>query len=1235
MESRKKNEQPLVVGLGASAGGLEALKVFFQSLPEETGMIYIVVLHLAPDQESRLAELLQHETSLKIQKVSESTQIKPEHVYVIPPNKMLSVEGNHLELSEPENEHARHTIDLLFRTLAQNKEAHAAGLILSGTGADGAVGIKAIKEHGGVAIAQAPGEAQHPGMPQNAIKTGVVDKVLPVADIAEELTRYKDTLPQIHITNEDESKQQLLFKIFDQIRSKTGHDFGNYRRSSVLRRIERRMRVTRLTSLSDYLDFLEKSSDEIKELFKDLLISVTNFFRDPEAFETLEKKVIPKLFEDKDRDDQVRVWVPGCATGEEAYSIAILLQEHATEQDIYPEIQVFASDIDEDALRIARKGIYPASINVDVTEERLHRFFNKEGDSYRIKEDIREMVLFASHDLLQTPPFSKQDMIACRNLLIYLTPDLQEEVFKLFHYALRPNGWLFLGTSDSIIGGANLFTSFDKKLRIYRPQPTTRSRSVLPDMPLPFNKSYLSSNKGDYRAGDQEKNIEKLHLSLLARLYAPQSVLITKDYEVIHSTDGIQKYLEYGGGEPSSNVLDMIRADLHKPLRNLLFQLQDGESSTLQKRIQVNLKDQPGNLELVARQYTDAEIQDGIIHVIFNEIAEEEKQEKDLLKGGVSEDLISESESKYIESLERELEYTKEQLQLSVEEYETSIEKLRASNEELQSMNEELQMTTEELETSQEELRSVNEELEDKVEELTHAHSDLENLMEATEVGIIFVDTDYRVQRYTSKSTDIFNFIGSDQGRPLNHITHSLDQVDLMDDVKHVLETLDKVKKVVTTDDNRWFIMRLRPYRSTENKIKGVVITFTEFTELQEARVTIRQQGFQESLATLGVYALEQNDLHAILKRAIDLGCINLELDCAVIYVINEDQNTFKVAEQAGCAQKEDPITIEEASDIGFALRRAEEPTIVTNYDEEDRFTISPNLKDEDIVSSIYINVRGSEETYGLLGFYSYEKRKFTDEEVHFLQVVANIVGMSIQQHYSRQALEKETERSRQYQRDILNNSIKERWEIGGYLHDNLGQILASAKILANDIKYKLSESGPDVLEEIDRINSIIDDGIRGIRDLTHDIIPLDIEEEGVDHAFRFLMRQTQKMHKINCILKTNGILNEIKNRKVATHLYYVVQEAIKNAALHGKAENVRVKVSKSDEDETLVLKIEDDGIGISQTEKGTDSKGLRIMKYRMELLDGTFDVKEKNSGEKGTCIVCSVPLKNLTNETN
>lgn len=1071
-EGNKEDQDFLVVGLGASAGGLEALETFFEAMPEDPGMAFVVIIHLSPDHKSSMAELLQEHTSLEVSQITKRVRIEPNHIYIIPPGRLLSVENHDLVLSDSEKSDKKlTTIDLFFRSLGKAQGTCSASVILSGTGSDGTIGIKTIKEQGGIVLIQDPEEAGYDGMPRSALQTGLADSVLPVSEIPAKLIDYKESLEQIKIAEGEElpeSDAKILSKIFDKINFKMGHDFTQYKRSSVLRRLERRMRIVHINTLSNYLDYLSSHPSEIKELFKDLLISVTNFFRDQEAFDKLERSVIPKLFEGKSSEDSVRVWVPGCATGEEVYSLAILLHEHARTLDNPPSIQIFATDIDQEALDIARQGKYPESIAADVKSERLERYFAKEGIEYYAKQNITSIVLFAVHDLLKDPPFSKLDLISCRNLLIYLNRDLQSEVYNLFHYALKPEKWLFLGMSDSILEATDLFNSVDSKYQIYQHNTVSKSRNQLPSYPL-SKKSYdLTGPRAGKKDSRKQVDIKNLHRELLFNQFESGSVIINKNNEVLHSTSEIDRFLKYTGGEPSQKILDMVVPELRKVLSRLLFQIKQNKETLSSKKVRLNIDGTSGYYKVVVRKVMESNMPEGLMHVIFMEDPDSVSDHPDSYEQA---ELATAEESDVIEALEEELEYTKEQLHITIEEYETSNEELQASNEELQSMNEELRSTTEQLETSKEELQSVNEELksvnvelERKIEKLNEANSNLKNLMEATDIATLFIDGDNCVQFFTSAATDLFNLIPSDTGRPFEHVTHKVDYESIQEDIEQVKDSLETMKKVVADQNGRQYIMRLRPYRTVNDKIDGVVLTFVDITQLKKVEKELKQE----------------------VQRSTDL------------------------------------------------------------------------------------------------------------------------------------------------QKEILSNSLAERWELGAYLHDNLAQILASIKIKVNEVKNEMSDtSRSDAASTLTEINDLIDREIDSIRDLSHDIIPIDVEEEGVSHAFSLLIRRSQEIHQVNCTLETDGVLDKITNRELSTNLYHITQEAIKNAAIHGEAD--RILVVAKEEEGQLHLYIKDDGSGFPAEETNIQGMGLRIIDHRIDLLGGSFAI-ERLSDTDGftTSIECIFPEETL-----
>ncbi|MCC6453769.1 MAG: PAS domain-containing protein [Caldilineaceae bacterium] len=824
-----------VVGIGASAGGLRALRQFFEQSPNDSGMAFVIVTHLAPDHESHLAELLQSATTMPIQQVQETVPLEPNHVYVIPPNRNLSSIDTQLHLEQlEEDRRARAPIDHFFRTLSATHGPKAICIVLSGTGADGAIGLERVKEMGGLTLAQDPEDAEYDSMPQNAIATGQVDLVLPVREMPHkiiEYLRHSTLLPDV-----EESEvlapglQDTVQKILTQVRIHTGHDFSRYKAATVMRRIQHRMQILGLTDFDDYLTILRSQQGEAYALFNDFLITVTNFFRDQSAFETLEREVIPKLFVGKGNHDQVRVWIVGCATGEEAYSIAMLLLEHADTIDDPPSIQLFASDLSESALRRARDGFYPETIAADVSGTRLQRFFVKEQGGYRIRKDVRELVLFAPHNLLKDPPFSRIDLISCRNLLIYLNRDVQHEIFELFHYALRPHRYLFLGSSE-VLDNSELFLPISRAHSIYQQQDIARQERHLPMLPLslPVYRSVPSSflpsvpreNTASYGA---------LHNQLLER-YAPPSLLVDSSYNIIHFSPGISRFLYQPPGTPTNSVLERVREEFRPEFSTLLFRAFERKEPGISRPIRVQMDGKARWVTVGIWPASEDDKRDVVLILFY---------ERDEL--GIPENTEAPAQEETGDStimmLEEDLAAMRQRLQTMAEEFETSQEEMKASNEELQSINEELRSTAEELETSKEELQSINEELitvnqenKNKVEELSQLTSDLQNLLAATDIATIFLDRDLRITRFTPRVGELFNVLMSDRGRPLAHITHKLGYGKLIEDASTVLRTLVPIEREVSSDQNRGYLMRLLPYRTIEDRISGVVITFVDITE--------------------------------------------------------------------------------------------------------------------------------------------------------------------------------------------------------------------------------------------------------------------------------------------------------------------------------------------------------------------------------------------------------------------
>jgi two-component system, chemotaxis family, CheB/CheR fusion protein len=840
-----------VVGIGASAGGLKALQLFFEAVREDSGMAYVVIMHLDPERKSRIATLLQDRTPVPVTQVTGTTAVEANQVYIIPPGQDLTMQNGAIRLQERGEGPQHSPVDLFFRTLAEAFGPDAIGVVLSGTGSDGAAGTRHIKECGGITVAQSPEEAEYDGMPASAIATGQIDLVLPSAGIPSELLRLRRPPSPLPFDTPPGDTEAQLAQIFALLRAKTGHDFSLYKRSTLLRRLERRLRFNGAATLEDYLPMLRASGTEVRALLRDLLISVSSFFRDPDAFAAL-AEAIPALFEGKRPDDAVRVWVVGCATGEEAYSIGILLHEHAATLADPPKIQIFATDIDEKGYAWGREALYPSSAVAEIPPERLRRHFTQEAGGYRIKKPLREGVLFAVHNVLQDPPFSRLDLISCRNLLIYLQPEAQERAIETFHYALRSRGLLFLGSAESA-GESGRFVPVAATQRVYR-RDATQNR-VLPRLsaadppPVPGGPSADSADgRRPHRFG-----YGALHLRMLER-YTSASLVVDEQLEVVHLAGRAGDYLHLGEGEPSHNLMELTRGELRMELRTALYQaFAKGLPTTRRVRFDgddgawLSLRVDPGGEDEDAGRFA---------LVVF---------ESDPAAAPEAPDDAARQRSDT--QLEEELRRTKEQLESISAARDQTVEELQSANEELRSINEEQKAAAEELETSREEIQSINEELttinqehQSTIEELKRTNSDLENLVESTEIGTIFLDRTLRIRRFTPAAATLFNFVATDQGRSLAHITHRLDYAGLVADAQSVLTSQERIEREVSSDDGEWYIVGINPYRAAEGDIDGAVLTFFTNTaqhrlqeELREAKIAAESanQGKSVFLSTL------------------------------------------------------------------------------------------------------------------------------------------------------------------------------------------------------------------------------------------------------------------------------------------------------------------------------------------------------------------------------------------------
>jgi two-component system, chemotaxis family, CheB/CheR fusion protein len=864
-----------IVGIGASAGGLAAFEAFFSAMPadRDPGMAFVVVQHLAPDHESMLCELVKRYTRMQVFEVEDGMRVAPNCTYIIPPNCDMAFLDGTLQLLEPAAPRGqRLPIDFFFRSLAQDQHERAICIVLSGTGSDGTLGVRAIKGEGGMAMAQNPESTEYDGMPRSAIATGLMDYVLPPAEMPAQLIAYAahafaGALRPVALSTP--KAEDALKKIFVLLRAQTGHDFSQYKQNTIVRRVQRRMAVHQIEHMDGYIRYLQQNAAEAELLFRDLLIGVTSFFRDPETFSALEEQVIPRLFARKPADAAIRVWVPGCSTGEEAYSIAILLQEHQEALRQSYRVQVFATDIDRQAIDQARAGSYPASIAADVSAERLARFFSQapEGGAYRIQKGIRDLLVFSEQDVVKDPPFSRLDLISCRNLLIYMGGELQKKLIPLFHYALNPGGLLFLGTSETVGEFVDLFAALDRKSKLYQrkddlpgaPRPTL-GRS------LPPLAGRMAVSRASQKASDEGKRpLRDMTEQALLRQYAPTGALVDAHGEILYLHGRTGQYLEPAPGEAGLNILEMARAGLRRDLSAALRSAVANSTPVTRTGLRVNTNGGFATVTLTVRPMAtgpDDSAAHGLFLVAFEEAPAATPQVAEgtavVSPVDIADDPGADVDAR-IAALKQELRAKEEYLQSANEELETSNEELKSANEEMQSVNEELQSTNEELETSKEELQSVNEELatvnaelQQKVIDLSRANNDMSNLMASTGIATVFVDHQLRILRFTPAITQIINLIPTDVGRPVGHIVSNLAGYDrLVEDVQAVLDSLVPKEVEVQTKAGAWYLLRIRPYRTLENVIEGAVITFTETTELKAAQAALRESADLRRLAVV------------------------------------------------------------------------------------------------------------------------------------------------------------------------------------------------------------------------------------------------------------------------------------------------------------------------------------------------------------------------------------------------
>lgn len=838
-----------VVGMGASAGGLEALEQFLRQVPKGSGAAFVIVQHLDPTHKGMMAELLQRSTQMEVFQVKDRMKVKPNCVYVIPPNKEMSILRGVLHLFEPTAARGlRLPIDAFFRSLAEDRREAGIGIIFSGMGSDGTLGLRAIKERGGLALVQDPASAKFDSMPRSAIDAGLADLVAPAEELPARLIDWLGQAPGNKTKFPLEEKDQgAVGKVVILLRTKTGHDFSMYKRNTIYRRLERRMGLHQIDRIDRYVRYLQDNPQEVELLFKELLIGVTSFFRDPDSWEQLQKELLPPLLAARPDGANIRAWSAGCSTGEEAYSLAITFHETLEQVGLKGifTVQIFATDLDPDAIDKARQGFYPLGIAADLTPERLKKFFIREENGYRVGKQIREMVTFAVQNLIMDPPFTRLDLLICRNLLIYLTSELQKKVLPLFHYSLSPGGLLFLGSAETVSAFPHLFQPLNLKARLFR-----RSESTLPAEPVSFPPSFVPALPGLSKESMMPKaeiNLQSLADQLLLQQFSPPAVLTNDSGDILYISGRTGRYLEPAAGKANWNIFAMAREGLRFDLGNAFQKaIRQQDPVAIRGLRPGGNKDAEQAVDITIQAVEKPEALRGMVIIVFNEVAAQPEKQASRGSGKAS------TGSARVLELEQELQRLREALQSTREQMQSSQEELKSANEELQSTNEELQSTNEELTTSREEMQSLNEELQtvnaeqqSKMDELSRVNNDMRNLLNATEIVTVFLDHELHVRRYTTGAEKIFKLIPGDVGRPLSDVTSDLNYPGMYAEAQEVLRTLVFSEKQVATADGRWYLVRIMPYRTLEDVIAGLVITFTNITTAKSLEAELRAENAQ------------------------------------------------------------------------------------------------------------------------------------------------------------------------------------------------------------------------------------------------------------------------------------------------------------------------------------------------------------------------------------------------------
>ena len=1213
-----------MVGIGASAGGVEALTELFAALPPDLGAAYVVALHAELESESHLREILGRRSKMPFHVVEAATAIAPDRVYVALPGRMLHLGDGLLHVRELDRRDVTAwPLDSLFLSLAQELGSRAVAVILSGTGTHGVAGAGHVRAEAGLVIAQEPGTARHDSMPRHAVDAGVADLTLPPGGIPEALARYLDHYHLREETEEEESSRHLETALAI-LQARLARDFRSYRRPTLLRRTLRRAGVKQCRDLGEYVDLLRDDEAELRALAEDLMVRVTGFFRDPEAWRILEREVVPSIVAERPAGSDVRAWVAGCATGEEAYSLAILLLEEASRSGKDLHLKVFATDSSRDALAVARSGLYPEGALEHVSEERRARFFHAEDGSYQAKKGLRDVLVVSPHDLLEAPPFSRMDLVSCRNVLIYLEPQMRERVIDRLHFSLNEGGCLFLGKSESVGDRRGELEPVSKRWRVYRKVGARpRDRLAFPFAPLVVPSG--SPDHGDPGArGRRPQRPEEALRDGLLDLFAPPSVLVDRQLRILYFHGATERYLRQPRGRPRQNLLDMAPHGLRSPIRRAVRAAAEGDGKAV--RVPAWLSE-GGSVRRVLVTAATRGVEPELLFVVsFEDTGEGEPRRRSV-------DPVDQEGETGAEEVERKLQDTREELWSTVEELETSNEELMASNEEISSINEELQSTNEELQTSEEELQSLNEQLatlnrqlESKVDELERTTDDLRNLLSSTDIATLFLDTHLRIRLFTPSAVRLFSLRPTDVGRPLEDFRGAFDDPGLLPDARAVLESFLPREAKIAGENGRWYVRRILPYRTEEDRIEGLVLTFADVTSLARAEEDLaklardlerRIAARTEHLRLLQDVAVIANSagspdpaVERILARVCDFnGWVAGHvyrvgdagtLEPAGIWYVHPDAAELGERIRGGLAG----VTIERGEGFpGQVLASGE-----ARWTGGERSGKDPRveaLASAGIAAGISVPVFIREEVVAVLEFFSEHPVDLDEATLEVMGTVGTQLGRVI-------------ERARA-ERRLVELGLQEQQRLGEELHEGLGQQVTGVSVLARRLHRKLADAGRPEAEIAEQIREHLKEARGQVQGLAKGLIPVRVHERGLGIALQELVEEVCAAYRVDCRLEVESV--EVTDEGLATSLYRIAREALNNALLHAEPRQVVVRVHQRGG--ALVLEVEDDGSGFPEHGEWREGLGLRIMRDRAALVGGELIIERNQDG--GTTVRCAV----------